>query len=288
MTTMTRSETRTDTGQLILRARLGRDLRRLREQAGIDLDEAARHVGISGSTLSRIETGKQSTLVAYVRGLVTHYGAPEQGNELVDLAKRSAAPGWWTRYGQDPWVREMLAREAIASSIEIHETELVPGLLQTEGYIRGFRAAAVPNASEEDTARLVEFRLARQQHLLDGGTPHLRVVLGEAVLARPVGDSDAWREQVERLISAAENGVDLRILPFAAGAHPAMGVPFSTISVAEEPSLDAVYLEDDRSGRQLQRPADLHRYRSIFERLTSMSWPIEQSVAYLRRLTRNA
>lgn len=286
---MTRSETRSDGGQLILRARLGARLRQLREHAGVDTKQAAAYVGISESTLSRIETGKQSTGVAYVRGWASLYRVPELGDELVDLAERGAAPNWWAEYGAEPWFREMLAREAIASEVCIFEVELIHGLLQTEGYIRGFRNAAIPDPIEEETVRLVNFRLARQEHLADGGMPQLRVVLNEAVLLRPVGDGAAWHGQLERLVEAsAHPEVTIQILPFTAGAHPAMGVPFTTITVAEEPNLNAVYLEDDRSGRQLTREADLRRYRGIFERLTSVSWSPEKSVAYISTLARNA
>ncbi len=288
MTHMTRSETRTDGGQLILRARLGARLSQYREHAGITIRDAARHAGVHESTLSRIENGKQSTKVAYIRSWASQYEVPHLEAELVDLAERAAAPGWWTSFGADPWVREMLARECVAEQLDIYEIALVPGIFQTEPYIRGLRAAAVPDALEEDTARLVAFRLARQQHLLDGGAPKIRVVLDEAVLLRPIGSPQAWRGQLKHLATAAKAGVALHVLPLDVGAHPAMGVPFSILTVAEEPALDAVYLEDDRSGRELQRPADLHHYHGIFDRLTSMSWPVEQSVAYLSRLARNA
>ncbi len=288
---MTRTETRSDGGQLILRAHLGERLLLLREQADVDMKTAARYVGTSTSTLSRIENGKQSAKIAYVRGWATLYGVPEIGDELADLAERCVAPNWWAEYraGVDPWLREMLAREAVASKVCIFEVELIHGLLQTEGYIRAFRHAAIPDPIEEETVRLVKFRLARQEHLADGGMPHLHVVLNEAVLLRPVGTDGVWRGQLERLLdAAAEPEVTIQVLPFSAGPHPAMGVPFTKITVDEHPGLDAVYLEDDRSGRQLNREGDLHRYSEIFDVLTSMSWSPEQSVAYVSTLARNA
>ena len=286
---MTRTETRSDGGQLILRARLGARLRALRETAGVTPEQAARHIGVSPSTLSRMETGKQTSKIAYVRALTSLYGAAQAADELADLAERGAAPAWWTEHGVDAWVRELLAREAIASRICVFEVALVHGLLQTEGYIRGFRNAAIPDPVEEETQKIIDFRLARQQHLGENGAPRLHVVLEQAVLLRPVGDSAAWRGQLEHLVAAAEQEqVTIQILPFAAGAHPAMGVPFTAITVDEEPGLDAVYLEDDRGGRQLTRESDLRRYRGIFDRLTSDSWPAEKSVAYVSTLARNA
>lgn len=286
---MTRTETRTDGDRLILRARLGALLRQARQTAGMDIPSAATILRINKSTLSRMETGKQASSVSKVRALATLYQLEDQeSRELVDLAERTAAKAWWAapRYGvSDEWVREMLAREAIAGKIEVFEVALVPGLLQTEGYIRGLRAAAIPDAVEADTQRVVDYRRARQEHLADNGTPDLHVVLEQVVVDRPVGSPEVWREQLEHLVAmAVRPEVVLQVIPTSAGAHPAMGVSFTTITVAEEPGLDAVYMEDDRSGKQLNNEAELRRYDGIFKRLTSMSWSAEQSVAYISTL----
>jgi len=288
---MTRTEARSDDDQLILRVHLGGRLQKLRNHAGIDMKSAAQHVRTSTSTLSRIENGKQSAKTSFVRKWADLYGVPEIRDELVDLAERASAPTWWAKYkaGAEPWFREMLAREAIGSEIRIFEVELIHGLLQTPGYLRAFRAAAIPDPVEEETVRLINFRLARQEHLADGGMPRVRFVLNEAVLLRPVGSSAVWREQLEALLAAAARPeIDIRVLPFSAGPHPAMGVPFTAITVADHVGLDAVYLENDRTGRELTRKGELHHYLDIFERLTSMSWSPEQSVAYISTLAGNA
>jgi transcriptional regulator with XRE-family HTH domain len=288
---MTRTETRKtrDGGTLMIRIRLGARLRQLRMAAGKEMLDAAQYLRVDKATISRIENGRTSAKVAHVRLLAAFYGAKDLEDELVEEAERGAAPGWWAEFGPEPWFKELLGRESVATGLDLFETELVPGLLQTEGYIRGFRAAAVPDATEEATARLVQFRLARQRHLVDGGVPTMRVILNEAVLMRPVGDPEAWRGQLEHIVKVASDPqVTVQVLPFSSGAHPAMGVPFYALTVKDEPSLDAVYLEDDRSGRQLTREGDLQRYRDIFTRLTSMSMSPDETVAYLSTLARNA
>jgi transcriptional regulator with XRE-family HTH domain len=290
---MTRTaDTRTDGDRLILRARLGALLRQAREAADMNIPSAATILRINKSTLSRMETGKQASSVSKVKALAALYKLEHtESQELIDLAERTAAPAWWTAPGygvSDEWVREMLAREAIAHKIEIFEVALVPGLFQTEGYIRSLRSAAIPDAVEAETKRVVDYRRARQEHLADNGMPTLHVVLEQVVVDRPVGSPPVWRTQLEHLVAMASRPeVTLHIIPTSAGAHPAMGVSFTTITV-EEPGLDAVYMEDDRSGKQLTREAELHRYHGIFDRLTSMSWSPEQSVAYLSTLARDA
>lgn len=286
---MTSTGTRTDGGQLIFRARLGGQLRALREASGVGAAQAARHIRVSASTLSRMENAKQASRVGDIRSLADLYGAPDRADELAALAERSAAPAWWSEHGAEPWVRDMLAREAIADRICAFETALVHGLLQTEDYMRAVRSVAIPDAIEEETKRAVDFRLARQQHLADNGAPRLHVVLEQAVVDRPIGDRAARCAQLEHLVAeAGRPETTIQIIPTSAGAHPAMGVSFTAITVGGEPGLDAVYLEDDRSGRQLTRLADLQRYREIFDRLTSMAWSPDQTVAYLSTLTCNA
>jgi len=48
-------------GPTMRRRRLGADLRQLREQNSLRLEEVADHLGVAPSTLSRIETGKAPT-----------------------------------------------------------------------------------------------------------------------------------------------------------------------------------------------------------------------------------
>ena len=64
-------------GPTIRRRRLGSDLRRLREQRSLRLEEVAGQLGVAPSTLSRIETGKAPTRTSYLALLLNLYGVDD-------------------------------------------------------------------------------------------------------------------------------------------------------------------------------------------------------------------
>ena len=87
-------------GPTIRRHRLGLELRRLREAAGLRLEDAATELGIAASTLSRIETGQAPARTSYVRMLLDRYGLTTDAefHQLIDLAREGQRKGWWTDY----------------------------------------------------------------------------------------------------------------------------------------------------------------------------------------------
>jgi len=80
------------------RRRLGAELRRLRNNVGMHLDEVADVLGCSTSKVSRLETGKGVPKASDVRQLIRLYGAPaeDERDTLLQLVRDSRAEGWWT------------------------------------------------------------------------------------------------------------------------------------------------------------------------------------------------
>jgi transcriptional regulator with XRE-family HTH domain len=80
--------------------RLGRELRRLREDAGLRLEEAAPELDWSTSKLSRIETGRQGVDVHGVRSMLDLYDVGgDRWTEIIDLTREARQKGWWHTYG---------------------------------------------------------------------------------------------------------------------------------------------------------------------------------------------
>src|SRR5215467_14881196 len=70
--------------------RLAAELRRFRERAGLTGEEAAHHLGWSGSKLSRIELHRIGVKQADLRKLLALYGVDEAyRDELLALARES-------------------------------------------------------------------------------------------------------------------------------------------------------------------------------------------------------
>src|SRR3712207_1547707 len=83
----------------IRRRRLGAELRRYREQAGITIDVAADRLGCSKSKVSRIETGHNAATPKDVQELLAVYGVNGPVSaELVQIAREARQKGWWHPY----------------------------------------------------------------------------------------------------------------------------------------------------------------------------------------------
>jgi transcriptional regulator with XRE-family HTH domain len=274
----------TEPGPATRRRQLGRQLRELRLAAGLKtMESAAERSGLSRATISRIENAKQTILPRTVRLLCQTYGvgAPLL-DHLVRLAEESEDRGWLLAYSDTTpnWFERYLGEEAEASEIWTYEAEFVPGLLQTADYCRAVRAANSPDLTEDDLVRSVEFRLARQQLLDRDRPPRLHVVVNEAVLHRQVGGPSVMREQLGQLATLADRpNVTVQVLPFSAGAHPAMTGSFSMLRFPADGGDPTILVEVDSGALYPDRPVDVERYTWKFGRLRDLALSPEESMA---------
>lgn len=265
-------------GPTIRRRQLARRMRHLRDQAGKTPKEAADWAGTTTSTISKIENAKHAVQLAHIKLLLQLYGVePPESDEILRLAREANQRGWWTSsaYGDTlpKWFRDYVGLENDAEEIWAYDPELVHGLLQTPGYVRAVVSAAQPGTSPADLERFVDLRQARQDKLHGDNPPKLNVILGEGALRRAVGGPDIMAEQLDALaqVSALDH-ISLHVLPFGAGAHPAMVSPFILLRFDTEPDeMDVVYLEHDTGALYLERPADIHRYTWIFIQATKQA-----------------
>jgi transcriptional regulator with XRE-family HTH domain len=266
----------------VRRRRLGLELRRLREAAGLTIEKVADRLECSDSKVSRIETGQVGATPRDVRDMLELYGVTgEQRDGLVQIAREAREKGWWHAYG-DVQVTAYIGFEAEAAWIRTFEVLAVPGLLQTPAYARAVIRAARPNLGTDELERWTELRRARQALLAQDEPPTLWAVLDEAVLRRQVGGRGAMREQLLHLAdAAAAPNVTLQVLPFAAGEHAGMSGAFTIFRVPESADPDVVHLENATSDLYLEREDELDRYSRAFEHLSATALHPAASVAAL-------
>lgn len=263
---------------------LGWELKRLREAAGKNQDEAARWVGVLTTAISKMENGKQRVSPAYLKLLLQLYdvGSPH-ADALFQLARESGQRGWWVSYGDSVpvWFADYVGMETAAAEVWTYESELVPGLLQTPAYTEAVTRSANPNLPPDRVDQAVAFRQARQRRLTSDDPVRVHAVLNEAVLRRTVGGPEVMAEQLDRLVAvAALPNVTVQVLPFAAGAHPAMIGSFATLRFPAEP-MNTVYIELDGGAAYLEKPAEVARYAATFERLARQALTEEDSATWL-------
>ena len=179
------------TGSTVPRRQLGRYLRELRNRERLTVKAAAERLEWSEAKIWRIETGQTSLRSLDVEAMCKIYGAPADLTEaLMGLAKETKARGWWHAYGDviPEGFDVYIGLEEAASQLSWYESELVPGLLQTEDYARTLIEADNPGVETEEISRRVHVRMARQPLIQRATSPlQLSVALNEGILRRPVG-----------------------------------------------------------------------------------------------------
>jgi transcriptional regulator with XRE-family HTH domain len=259
--------TRTPTGR---RRRLGAELRRLREDAGLTIDRVAEALECSQSKVSRIETGQVSATPRDVRDMLALYRVSDAQREaMVQIAREARQRGWWQKFVDVPdGVPAYVGLEAAATSIDVYMSLIVPALLQTADYARAVIGAVRPDLPAREVDRRVELRMRRQALLDQEHPPVLRVLLDDTVLRRPVGGPAVMAAQRRRLLAdAGRPAVTIRVLEVEAGAHAGMDGPFTIFGFPAAAERDVVALDSAADALYLEDPEDVARYRRVFKLL---------------------
>lgn len=280
------------------RRRLGTELRRLRERAGLKIEDVAAELECSVSKVSRLETGKGIPKSRDVRDLLDRYGVTEaqQRDRVMRWARQGQSQGWWTEYSDVlvhdphdplvPYLERYVALEADATLIESFEPIVVHGLLQTEAYARAVLQVLSTHQEPSVLERLVEVRMRRQERLYATEAPlELHLVLDEAVLRRPIGGDQVMRGQLERLLAdTARDNIDIRVLPFHSGAHPAVAGSFVLLDFPDTAVHDLVYIEGHLGNLYLEKDGDVAAYTQLFGSLTDQALDRDESAVLIKSL----
>ena len=260
--------------------RLGSALRALRTASDMTVEQAAASLGWSSSKVSRIENAKHIVSPDDVRALVTLYGlGVDETEKYAAIARQARQRDWWHKYDDvlPEWFEGYLGLEAEASKISTYESDLVPGLLQTEQYAATVLGAYPLRTTPEEMERSVDLRRARQDRLSGENPLTLDAVISETVLRRAIGG--VMRQQLEQLIRMAEQpNITLRLLPFSAGEHPALDGAFSVLEFPDPEDGRIVTVETLTSTLYIERTRDVGVYRLAFEQLKSATLGPDETV----------
>jgi transcriptional regulator with XRE-family HTH domain len=271
----------------VRRRRLCAELRRLREQAGLTIEDVGEKLECSASKVSRIETGQVGVTPRDARDMLELYGAGEdQRSALVALAREARHKGWWHAYSE-VFTGSFVGLESEAASLRTFQALLVPGLLQTEDYTRAVMKAMRPDGHDSEIERRVAGRVQRQKLLHEETPPQYWAVIDEAVLWRTVGGQTVMREQLEHLVELATlPWVTLQVVPFQAGEHAGMEGAFLILGFPEQADPDVVYVEYTTAGVYLEQESDVARYTVMFDHLRAAALRPEETVGLLNQMAR--
>ena len=277
----------------VRRRRLRYELRRLRTEHGLTIEQVQEQSGgdIKAPSISRWENGERSVRPTDLRLLLDIYDVQGERREtLLTLSRQAKERGWWQSYGSaiPEWFQVYVGLEAEASSVRVYESELVHGLLQTPEYYRAFLRAAPAAADEDEAGRKIEVRLARQERLTDDDPPDYWAVLNEAVIRRVVGGADVMRKQLDHIAELAKlPHVNVQVLPFGAGVHPAMDGSFEILGFPEPTDPAVVYLENQAGSLYLEEEPEIDRYERMFSHLIAKALDPEESRRMIARVARD-
>ncbi|MFJ8540447.1 helix-turn-helix domain-containing protein [Streptomyces sp. NPDC093586] len=238
------------TSAALLRLRLRTELRKARMAAGLTQREVADRMEWSPSKLIRIEAGEVGISVNDLRPLVAAYGITDRRKleELLNMARgsrRMPFAEYRDLYSKD--FLQFLALESAAWINRQYNSLVIPGLLQTEEYMRAVMQAFGKDMPEELIERGVEARLARQELLEEAEGRQFFFILDESVVHRLTGGRGVMRAQLEHLADLSmRDHITIQILPFSVGAHPGIQGPFTLFEFQAEEMEDALFIEDSR------------------------------------------
>jgi transcriptional regulator with XRE-family HTH domain len=235
---------------------LGAEVRKLRKNAGLRLEELAELCGWSRATFGRIESGDKvptDTEIAIVLGTLGVKG--NERKRLLELASDAHQTHWWeVGYSELPsQLVSLLEFERTATKITDLALGFIPGLLQTADYARA--VIATGGVSECTLESRVSLRLGRQSVLTRKKPVELHALIDESVLHRPVGGGDVMAEQLRHLIRVGQRPhVTIQVVPFSAGEH--CGLNGSNMILEFQRQRPIVHLEHRRSAIFVDEPED--------------------------------
>lgn len=277
-------------GPIVHRRQVGAELRRLRETAGIRIEDVAKHLGCSQTRVSRIETARGTAVpkAADVQGMCALYGVTDerQIQMILDMLANSQKPGWWETFEDvlPSGLEVYVGLESDARTERAWEPLLVHGLLQTPDYAKAI-LNAWPTNRPYDIDALVQVRTERQKLLTRDPTPlELWAVLDEGTVRRPVGGPSVMQAQLRHLIALAEQpNITIQVLPIAKGSHPGLDGAFSILDFENDADTPVVYVESPAGNLYLEKVRDVRRFVNTFDLLRATALDPDESTALLDR-----
>jgi transcriptional regulator with XRE-family HTH domain len=274
-----------ETNPTLRRRELGFLLRQLRSERGLSIEDVAERAMFSATKLSRLETGRVGASPRDIRDLCLVYGITDgaERERLMALAREGKQRAWWQQY--DLPYASYVGLEAEAASISDYNSDIVPGLLQVEGYARAIFESGDPPLDHAAMQQRTDARVRRQALLTRDDAPLFHYIVDESALHRPIGGPGVMRAQLARIIEAARlPKVTFQIVPLDVGAHPGLMSNFVVLEFDKPEVNDVVYVEGAVGNIYLESAADLERYRRIFSRLQAIALDPEGSAVKIARI----
>lgn len=274
----------------VMKILLGHELGRLRKLAGLTQDEASEVLRCTQQKIAYIERGGgikhlelQGLLDAYQPSDTDRAYAEDLHNESDHRSKRG---GFRSRFRQH--MRLLVDMEPTCQRLCSYRAMVVPGLLQTEEYMRTLFRAWRPSPSQDEIDRDTEAR-QRRQRILDNSEQQFWFILDEAALRRAAGSRQVMKDQFMRLVETIDRpNVDLQIVPFDIGYYMGQAHDYTIFGYDTTPPVDIVYLDQHDGGEYVDDTRRTPKYQTLWEQQKAAAMGPEQSRRFLLDLARSS
>jgi len=269
---MSRKDAKKDNSSATMRM-FGSQFRLWRLGADYTREAVGEEAGYAPETIASVEQGRRMPSPALVETAETLFGA---GGKLRDAASRivrSKFPDWFEEY---------VRYEQEAVSLGLYETQLVPGLFQTERYARAVFLSEYPRLEDDEIERRLEARVERQELLSRKPPPMLSAVLEQVTLERRIGGREVLKEQLARLLEITElRHVSLQIMPTDRESHAGLSGPMYLVENGDRERL--VYSEGQKGSLLFSDSKEVSELNMRYAMLRSQALNPEESVSLLRK-----
>jgi transcriptional regulator with XRE-family HTH domain len=276
----------------VIRRYIAFELRRLRESADLSQPDAAKRLDTTKGRIGHFETGRNLPRLPDIEVLLPYYGATELVDSFKELVVQArTAPAVFEPEDSmilPPRFDLYLGLEQGASKIFSYAAVMVNGLLQCRRYAEAAIRGHFNELSDERLADMVDLRM-RRQAILDRTEPTVEVIsiIDEAILRKEIGGRVVAAEQLAYLAAlSAQSNVSIRVLPYAAGAHPSLHGPFMLLDFPIPRDPGVVYLEDRTGGRYRDDTEDIDEYSGVADRLLELALPERESLSMIEAVRR--
>ncbi len=259
---------------------IGKQIKLLRERAGLTQKEFAKQVGYTESLIGAVEQGKRTPqrelLEASERVL-------DAGGLLIVTADDIVRAKAKARVRHPEWFRGFAGLEAVCEELNDWSMWDLSGLLQTEAHARAVFSMRQPLLSEDVIEMRVAARMARQEVLTKWPRAMFSWVIDESVLRRPLGGWDVHAEQLRRLLEiGTTRGMVVQVLPLDRTEHAGMGGPFVLITPKGRSQMG--YIEIQTSSRLITDQSEVRILNARYGTLRSQAHTPPESLSLIEKI----
>lgn len=268
--------------------RLGAELRKLREAAGLSTEQAAAVLATKRTVITSTEAGRHGISPERVRRLACNYDCADE--ELTDALARIAAErakGWWEEFRGTlpPTFLDIAELEWFARGLRMGTMTHIPGPFQTKAFARALFEAAIPQLPDDEFEARVRHRVQRRRAIERPDAPPYTAIVHEAALRIEVGGRGVLREQLQYILTMSERkNVTIQVIPFSAGAFPGSGQSL-LYAQGEVPSLDTVQLDRTMVAEFLHLEAQLRKFGLQLDQMQRIALSPDATRDLIRSIT---